>query len=196
MTQHIGKMAGKAGLALLLTLTAGFPATAGDYVIDTRGMHAFIQFRIIHLGYSFIVGRFNDFEGEFSWDRDNPEASSINVEINSASVDTNHAERDKHLREADFLHVKKYPTATFKSTRYMGDEKAGRVEGILTLRGVSRPVTLEVRAIGEGPDPWGGYRAGFEATTSIRLADFGITYDLGPMAKTMDFELHIEGVRQ
>jgi polyisoprenoid-binding protein YceI len=196
MTQCNVLILKKLVLGLLLTLGTSFSATAADYEVDIKGMHAFIQFRIIHLGYSVMLGRFNDFSGNFSWDKNNPEASSISIDINTASIDTNHAERDKHLREEEFLNVKKFPKATFRSTSYHGDASGGKMEGILTLHGVSKAITLDVKAIGEGNDPWGGYRAGFEATTSIRRADFGMERDLGPAAETMDFELFIEGVRK
>ncbi len=196
MKQCIASNLKKLSLGLLLTVGLSFPAAAADYLVDIKGMHAFIQFRIIHLGYSVMVGRFNDFDGEFTWDKDNPSASSISINIRTASIDTNHAERDKHLRGDDFLEVKKYPDASFKSTRYRGDARGGKMDGILTLHGVSKPITLDVKVIGEGDDPWGGYRAGFEASTSIRRADFGMEYNLGPAAETMDFELYIEGVRK
>ena len=184
--------------ALVVALLAGssVPVAAAEYGIDIKGMHAFIQFRIYHLGYSVLLGRFNDFGGSFNWDKNNPGDASINVEIKTASLDSNHAERDKHLREEDFLNVDKYPTATFKSTKYHGDTTGGKMDGILTLHGVSKPITLDVKVIGEGDDPWGGYRAGFEATTSIRRADFGMTYNLGPASETMEFDLYIEGVRK
>ncbi len=186
----------KLGLGLLLTMSASFSATAADYGVDIKGMHAFIQFRIVHLGYSVMVGRFNDFDGEFSWDKDKPGASSIKIDIKTNSIDTNHAERDKHLRNEDFLNVDKYPNASFKSTKYHGDASGGKLDGMLTLHGVTKAITLDVKYIGEGPDPWGGYRAGFEATTSIRRADFGMDYNLGPAAETMDFDLFIEGVKK
>lgn len=172
------------------------PGNAAEYEIDIKGMHAFVQFRIIHLGYSVLAGRFNDFTGSFTWDKDNPGASSIVITINTASIDTNHAERDKHLREAEFLDVNKYPRAVFKSSKYLGDASGGKMLGLLTLHGVTKPITLDVKVIGEGPDPWGGYRAGFSATTSITRSDFGMQHDLGPAARTMDFELYIEGVRK
>ena len=159
-------------------------------------MHAAIQFRINHLGYSMLTGRFNDFAGTFTWDRDNPGASSINLTIETASIDSNHAERDKHLREADFLDVEKYPEATFKSTKYNGDESGGSLEGILTLHGVSKPISIDVKYIGEGDDPWGGYRAGFEGNVTLRRSDFGMTYDLGPKSDEMELDLYIEGVRK
>ena len=186
------------GIALLfsaLTMLSG-GAIAAEYEIDIEGMHASIQFRIIHLGFSVLTGRFNDFGGSFTWDKDNPEASSINVTIKTASLDSNHAERDKHLREADFLEVEKYPEATFKSTKYNGDAGGGKLDGILTLHGVSKPITIDIEYIGEGDDPWGGYRAGFEGNVTLRRSDFGMMYDLGPRSDEMELDLFIEGVRK
>jgi polyisoprenoid-binding protein YceI len=143
-----------------------------------------------------LTGRFNQFAGTFEWDKDNPSTAAIEVTVETNSIDSNWAERDKHLRGEDFLHVEKFPKATFKSTKYTGDAMGGKLEGVLTLHGVSKPIVLDVKAIGEGPDPWGGYRAGFEATTSIKRADFGMTYNLGPKAESMSFDLFIEGIRK
>ncbi len=182
-------------LSSVLTVL-GKGAVAAEYEIDIEGMHAAVQFRIIHLGYSVLTGRFNDFGGSFSWDKDNPEASLINVTIKTASIDSNHAERDKHLREADFLDVEKYPEATFKSTKYDGDANGGKLQGILTLHGVSKPITIDMKFIGEGDDPWGGYRAGFEGNVTLRRSDFGMNYDLGPKSDEMELDLYIEGVRK
>ena len=169
-------------------------AAAAEYTIDQS--HSFIQFRISHLGFSILNGRFDDFSGTFSWAQDAPGDSSITVDVKTASIDTNWAERDKHVRSNEFLDVEKYPTATFKSTNYTGDANGGKLEGTLTLHGVTKAVTLDVRAVGEGDDPLGGYRAGFRATTSIDRTDFGISYNLWPIANTMEFELFIEGIRQ
>lgn len=182
-----------AGLLLLLSGAA----PAANYVIDTKGAHAFVQFHIKHLGYSWLVGRFNTFSGEFSYDEDNPGAAKVSVVIDTASIDSNHAERDKHLRNEDFLHVDKYPQARFVSTGYqdLGDGQ-GRLDGDLTLHGVTRPVSIDVTHIGAGPDPWGGYRRGFEGRTSFALADFGIDYDLGPASREVYLWLGIEGIRQ
>jgi polyisoprenoid-binding protein YceI len=180
---------------LLAALAAVNPVQAEDYVIDTA--HAFVQFRIQHLGYSWLYGRFNSFEGGFSYDENDPAAAQVEVTIDTDSLDTNHAERDKHLRSGDFLDVDTYPEARFVSTGYSetGDGTA-ELEGDLTLHGVTRPVTLEVTAIGAGPDPWGGYRRGFHGTTTLTLADFGIDYDLGPAAREVELELSVEGIRQ
>lgn len=182
---------------LLAALLLPALAAADKYVIDTEGAHAFVQFRIKHLGYSWLYGRFNDFGGTFTYDEDDPNASQVEVVIKTASIDSNHAERDKHLRNADFLNVDKYPEARFKSTAYRATGiNRGQLTGDLTLHGVTRPVTIDVTTIGSGPDPWGGYRRGFEGTTRIALKDFGIDYDLGPLSREVELTLSVEGIRQ
>lgn len=177
-------------------LTAG-QAMAADYAIDKKGQHAFINFKISHLGYSWVYGTFKDFDGSFSFDAAKPEASKVNVKINTASLDSNHAERDKHLRGGDFLNVGKHPTATFESTSVKSTgEGTADINGNLTLNGVTKPVSIAAKFIGEGKDPWGGYRAGFEGTTTLKLKDFGIKMDLGPASQDVQLILSVEGVRQ
>jgi polyisoprenoid-binding protein YceI len=174
------------------------PVLADDYVIDTKGAHASINFAIKHLGYSVLTGRFDTFSGEFSYDPAKPEASSINVTINTGSVNSNHAERDKHLRSADFLNVEKFPEATFVSTKVVvGDVKnAFSLVGDLTLNGVTKSVTIAVDKVGEGKDPWGGYRAGFSGETEISLKDFNVKMDLGPASQVVKLSLQVEGVKK
>lgn len=173
------------------------PAAADDYTIDQKGQHASITFRIKHLGYSFITGRFDKFGGSFSFDEAKPEAARIKVEIETASVNTNHAERDKHLRSADFLNTDQNPKATFESTsvKPSGANKA-QIAGKLTLNGVTKDIVLETERVGGGPDPWGGFRQGFTGTTKISLADFAIKKDLGPASKDVELILDVEGVKQ
>lgn len=188
-----------AGAVLAGACFTAAPALAADYVIDSEGAHASVNFKIQHLGYSWLTGRFNQFSGDFSYDPDKLADSEINVTINTASVDSNHAERDKHLRGSDFLDVSEYPEATFVSTGIKNIDDGGEefdVVGNLTLHGVTREITIEVDKVGEGKDPWGGYRVGFAGETEIRLKDFGIDYDLGPASQVVELELHIEGVRQ
>ena len=180
-------------IAASATLLSGM-ASAADYKVDLS--HAFIQFEISHLGFSTLVGRFNDFEGTFSWDKDSPSNSSIEIIVKTASIDSNWAERDKHLRGEDFLEVEKFPSAMFKSSKYDGDASGGEMHGMLTLHGVTKPMILDVKVIGEGDDRWGGYRAGFAATATLNRSDFGISYNLGPTAETMSFDLFVEGIRQ
>ncbi len=183
-------------LVLGSALFAG-QAMAADYTIDKKGQHAFVNFKISHLGYSWLWGRFNDFDGTFSFDAEQPEASKVEVTLQTASVDSNHAERDKHLRSEDFLNVSEHPTATFKSTsvRSTGEGTAD-ITGDLTLNGVTKPVVIAAKFIGEGKDPWGGYRAGFEGTTTLQLKDFDIKMDLGPASQSVDLIISVEGVRQ
>ena len=189
----------KNALAALVLGSAlmGGQAMAADYAIDKQGQHAFVNFKISHLGYSWLYGTFKDFDGTFSYDAANPEASKVNVTLKTASVDTNHAERDKHLRSADFLNVSKHDTATFESTSVKSTgEGSADVTGNLTLNGVTKPVVIAAKFIGEGQDPWGGYRAGFEGSTTLHLKDFDIQRDLGPASQDVQLTISVEGVRQ
>ncbi|TWI54879.1 polyisoprenoid-binding protein YceI [Pseudomonas duriflava] len=186
-----------AALALGGALLSAGHAMAADYKIDKEGQHAFIQFRIQHLGYSWLYGTFNDFDGRFTYDEKNPAADKVSVTIKTDSVDTNHAERDKHLRSADFLNVSAHPTATFESTKITSTgDKTADIEGNLTLNGVTKPVVIKATLMGQGKDPWGGYRAGFEGTTKLKLKDFNIQRDLGPASQEVELMLSVEGVRQ
>lgn len=184
-------------LAMAVGLSTSQLVLADDYMLDTKGMHSFIQFRIQHLGYSWLYGRFNNFDGQFSYDEKAPEKAAVSVTIKTASVDSNHAERDKHLRGKDFLNTGAHPEATFKSTAYKPDGNGtGTLEGELTLNGVTKPITLNVQEIGAGKDPWGGFRRGFLGTTRLALADYNIDYNLGPASKEVELTLSIEGIKQ
>lgn len=186
-----------------LLLAAAFAASftsvaqAADYVIDTQGAHAFIQFKVSHLGYSWLHGRFNTFSGDFSYDSANLAAAKIKLEIDTKSVDSNHAERDKHLRSADFLNVDKHPKASFVSTKVVpGADGKFDLVGNFTFNGVTKEITIAATKTGEGKDPWGGYRAGFHGTTSIKLSDYAIKNILGPASETVYLDLVVEGVRK
>jgi len=185
-----------APLALIAALALPGAASAADYTIDTKGAHAAIGFRIKHLGFSWLSGRFDQFSGTFSYDAKAPEASKVSVEIDTTSVNSNHAERDKHLSSPDFLDVAKFPKATFvsKSVTPSGDGKA-KIVGDLTLRGVTKEVAIDASYVGGGADPWGGNRAGFTGTTKLALADYGINFNLGPASKEVELTLDVEGVQ-
>ena len=174
---------------------------AADYVVDKTGQHAFVDFKISHLGYSYITGTFKDIDGKFSFDAAKPEDSKIEFNVNTASVFTNNAERDKHISSKDFLKVADFPKATFVSTsvKTTGKNADGKVTadvaGDLTIAGVTKPVVVKATFLGEGKDPWGGYRAGFEGTTSIKRTDFGKMMDLGPQSDAVDLYITFEGVK-
>ncbi|PXX97535.1 YceI family protein [Halomonas sp. LBP4] len=191
----------KTALATALAAAALVPlsqAQADDYAIDTEGQHGFIQFKINHLGYSYILGNFEEFSGQFQYDPENLEAASVEMEVQVDSLNTNNAERDKHFLSSDFLDAGEYPTATFVSTGFTpnGDDD-GMLTGDLTLHGETREIEMPVTLMGEGEDPWGGYRAGFEGSAMLTLADFGI--DMSDFPEAMhELELYVtfEGVRQ
>lgn len=156
---------------------ASSTAFAADYKIDgsSAGAHAQIDVAVKHLGISYSKGRFNKFEGTFSYDKDNINASKVNVTIDTTSFDSNHAKRDKHVMSSDFLDVAKYPQATFNSTKITdkGNNMLS-VTGDFTLHGQTQSITFDAMIIGEGKDPWGGYRAGFEGSSNLKFSDFGI----------------------
>ncbi|MBY0226876.1 MAG: YceI family protein [Hyphomicrobium sp.] len=185
------------GLCLVICALSAMSASAAEYVIDTKGGHASINFRVQHLGFSWLTGRFDTFSGTFRYDETNPSASGISVTIDTKSVNSNHAERDKHLRGADFLDVATFPQATFvsKSVTADGNGKAV-IAGEFTLRGITRPVAITAAYIGGGADPWGGFRHGFTGKTELVLSEFGIIRELGPAAKTVELEFHVEGIRK
>ncbi len=185
-------------LTALLTLQVPGQALAMDtYKIDTEGAHAFVQFRIRHLGYSWLYGRFDKFDGTLLYDAAAPEKSKITVTVDVASINSNHAKRDKHLRGEDFLDVKKFPTAKFESTSVqIIDSKNALLKGQLTLHGVTREISIPVSHVGGGDDPWGGFRQGFSGSTTLRLKDFDINYDLGPASTEVELLLDIETIRQ
>mgnify|MGYP006445966063 CR=1 FL=1 len=170
---------------------------AADYIIDDKGAHASINFKIQHLGYSWLTGRFNTFTGKFSYDPENISASSVEVNVDTSSINSNHAERDKHLKGDDFLEIGQFTNASFvsSSVKNNGDGSVS-INGTLNLHGVSKNIVINATKVGEGNDPWGGYRAGFSGTTRIALKDFGINFDLGPQSTHVELELNVEGVRQ
>ena len=186
-------------LVLLLGLGGVNAQAAEHYTIDTKGMHAFITFKIKHLGYSWLEGRFNHFSGDFDYDEANPSNNKVKVDIEVKSVDSNNAERDKHLRSERFFDTDQFPKARFVSTAWedKGDGKA-TLKGKFTLRGVTKEIAIDVTQIGSGKDPWGGFRRGFEGTTTLHLSDYKMKEGaiLGAAAENVEIWLSVEGVRQ
>ena len=147
---------------------------AGTYQIDPT--HSVVEFQVRHLGLAKVRGRFNTFSGTIQID-DDPVDSRVDVTIDAASIDTRDEKRDAHLRSPDFLDVGEHPTLEFHSTTVRLDGEDPRVEGLLTVRGVTRPVTLDVEFEGATGDPWGNERIGVSATTDVNREDFGLTWN-------------------
>ncbi|MEM8795970.1 MAG: YceI family protein [Pseudomonadota bacterium] len=182
-------------IAAAITLGLSTAAAANTYLIDTAGAHASINFKTIHLGFSFLTGRFDTFSGEYEFDPANPEAGKVNVRIDTNSLNSNHAERDNHLRSADFFDVSNHPEASFVSTsiKKTGDDTA-IITGDLTIRGVTKSVDIDAKFVGEGDDPWGGYRSGFTGTASIVPADFGMPHVVAK--NEVQLTLEVEGIQK
>ncbi|RCW47145.1 polyisoprenoid-binding protein YceI [Halopolyspora algeriensis] len=178
---------------------ADLPAS-GMWRIDP--VHSSIMATVQHLGLGSIHGRLNEFTGQVRV-AEPIESSQVEVRIDAASVDTANAARDEHLRDADFLNVERYPEITFVSTGLSprGDSRWD-LDGELTLCGVTRPVRLDTRFTGVGPDPWGGTRASATATTRLRREDFAMTFNqalstgIAAIGTTLRIDIDIQAVRQ
>ncbi|MBI3493254.1 MAG: YceI family protein, partial [Acidobacteria bacterium] len=139
--------------------------------------HSEVLFQVRHL-VTKVRGRFADFSGTVQFDEQRPEASSVSLSINAASVDTATPDRDQHLRSEDFFFAEKYPTLTFASTRIVRKTaEQFDIVGTLTIRGVSKEVTLPATYLGAAKDPWGNARVGFETELTINRKDFGLMWN-------------------
>jgi len=171
---------------------------AATYTVDAD--HTTVSFKIRHL-FSNVQGQFNKFEGTIDYEPGKPEAWKTSGTIDTASINTNVEQRDKHLRSADFFDVEKYPAISFKSTKVTdATDKGAKLEGVLTMHGVEKPVVLDLSTHGVGKDPWGNVRAGFTATTKINRKDFGLnwnqTLETGGVlvGEEVEITLEIEGI--
>ncbi|HZV60931.1 MAG TPA: YceI family protein [Methylophilaceae bacterium] len=181
------------GLALFSNLAL---ADQENYKIDDS--HSFANWTIRHVA-SKTAGTFNDITGTIFIDRNNLENSSVNARINMLSVNSGHAKRDDHIKKEDYLDAYKFGEMHFVSSKV---EAKGADEGILTgklsLHGVTKEISFPFKVLGFGDDPWGGYRMGIEAHTSLKASDYGFTWPLKPNASVGDdieIALLIEGVR-
>ena len=140
--------------------------------------HSTIEFVAKHMMITTVKGRFTELEGTIVADEENLVDSSVEVTMQAASIDTRNEQRDGHLRSPDFLDVENYPEVTFRSTDISGTKDEFKLTGDLTIRGVTRPITLDVEFGGEGKDPWGGTRASFSAHGKFDRRDFGLTWNV------------------
>jgi polyisoprenoid-binding protein YceI len=182
--------------AVLAALAGAAPASAAQYKIDAD--HTNVGFRVRHL-FTTVDGRFDKFDGTITFDPAKPETTMVEGTIDAASVNTNVAERDKHLRSADFFDVENHPKITFKTTKVLEvapDKTHGKMGGLLNIRGVEKEVVLDVTFYGQGKDPWGNFKAGFSAATRINRKDFGLkwndTLETGGLLVGDDVDIRID----
>lgn len=140
--------------------------------------HSEINFSVRHMMISKVRGTFESFSGSVNFDESNPTNTTVDISIDAAGINTREDQRDGHLRSPDFLNADEFPTLTFKSTKVEQiDENNGKLYGDLTIRGVSKPVVLDVEYAGQAKSPWGTTSAGFSAKTSINRNDWGLTWN-------------------
>lgn len=186
-------------LALSLVMPkTGAQAEPALYKLDKE--HLAIAFLVHHIGYADTLGQFLEAEGSFMFDEDAKTVSDISVTIDAKSVFSNHERRDKHVIGKDFLHTEEHPTITFTGTNATAtDDTTGTVEGDLTIRGVTQPVTLDVTMNKVGPYPFGdNYVVGVSARTTIKRSEFGMTYAVenGWVGDEVEIILEFEAIRQ
>ena len=178
----------------IVVLATATVTTAQQYVFDTS--HTAIVFQIDHLGMSHTYGRFNEITGEFTVDSQNAAGSSFSLTIQTNSVDTGFEKRDDHLRGPDFFNAKQFPVISFKSTKVEVDTHGYRLTGDLSLHGVTKSITFNLRKMGEGIDPWGNYRMGFSTELNIKRSDFGMDHMLEAVGDDVRLMISFEGLRQ
>jgi len=182
-------------------MTTQAQTTTSTWSIDKT--HSIVEFAVKHLVVTTVKGQFRDFEGAIRVDEADPENSAVAASIDVASIDTNVADRDAHLRSDDFFNAEQFPKITFKSTRVelVSGERA-KLHGELTVRDVTRPVVLDTDYDGQVDDPWGGRRAAFTATTQISRKDFNVRWNQvietggAVVGDNIKITLHVEAVRQ
>ena len=181
--------------ATTTTATATTTLT-GDYRLDP--VHTRIGFSVRHAMVTKVRGAFNEFEGSGYFDQASPANSHVELTINAASIDTRNRDRDAHLRSNDFLAMDEYPEITFRSTSVQAlAEDRYAVSGDLTIRGVTKPVTVDFEFTGSAVDQWGNLRLGFEGSTTINRKDWGVNWNAALEAGgvlisekvTLEFEL-------
>ena len=167
------------------------------------GAHSAVSLTVRHMVISKVRGRFAKWSAKLALDTADLARSSVDVEIDAASIDTGVADRDAHLRSPDFLDAQKYPTLRYRSRRVEAlSEDHLRVVGDLTIRDVTREVVLDVEHGGQGKDPWGNQRVGFTATASLNRKDFGLTWNQALetggvlVADRVDVEIELQAIRQ
>jgi polyisoprenoid-binding protein YceI len=153
------------------------PATGARTAWKLDPTHTLVEFSAKHLMITTVKGRIADVTGTIYTDENDPRKSSVEATLKAGSLDTRTNQRDDHLRSADFLNAEVYPEITFRSTRIEGDKENFKLTGDLTIRDVTKPVTLDITFEGKQKDPWGGDRVGFSGTGKIDRRDWGLTWN-------------------
>jgi polyisoprenoid-binding protein YceI len=167
----------KARLAVLAAALAVAPPVLAADTYQFDKSHTTVGFQVRHIVTN-VGGKFQDFSGTIKVDRVKPENSSVEFTIQAASINTNEPKRDEHLKSPDFFDVANQPTITFRSTSVKPTGKdAYEVMGNLTMRGVTKAITLPITFLGEGKDPWGNEKMGFELQTTLNRKDYGINWN-------------------
>lgn len=183
-------------LCTALAASLAFPAFAADtYHIDP--VHTNVLLKANHVGFSNVYLKVHDIDGEFVFNRSNPEKSSVKVKMKANSIDGFDDKFNEHLHSADFFNVEAFPAITFVSdtVEVTGDSTA-TVNGTLTLKGLAQPAVLNVTFNKEGENPFAkDYRAGFSATAVVKRSEYGISYALPAVADEVGIVLEIEGIR-
>jgi len=173
------------------------PAPRGAEIYDVDPVHTSLWFRIKHLNVAYFYGRFNDVSGTFAFDDSDPTQNRFDITAQATSIDTAHKGRDDHLRSEEFFAVEKHPTITFqsRSVKALGKDEF-EVEGALTLRGITKPLTVKLERTGRGPGMRGEYRSGFETTFTIKRTDFGMDALLPALGDEVRLTVAVEGIRK
>ena len=180
---------------LALSVATGTAFASDTYKVDQD--HSAFLFKIKHLGVSNTWGMFTRFEGAFSLDTKEPAKSSLTLTIQTDSVFSNAEKRDTHLESPDFFDVKTYPTMTFVGTAFKKvSDTVWEVTGNLTIHGVTKPVTITLTKVGEGNDPWGGYRQGWDTSFTIKRSDYGMNFMQGGIGDEVVITVSVEGIRK
>jgi len=161
-------------------MTATIETTPGATTKTTWKLdpsHTLVEFSAKHLMITTVKGRITDVEGTIVMDEKNPRNSSVEATLKAVSIDTRTEQRDQHLRSADFLNAELFPEIKFRSTKVEGDKDSFKLTGDLTIRDVTRPITLDIQFEGQQRDPWGGERIGFSGSGKIDRRDFGLTWN-------------------
>ncbi|MDQ2666304.1 MAG: YceI family protein [Gemmatimonadota bacterium] len=175
-------------------MTAPAATSTSAWKIDPS--HTAVEFSARHMMLTTVRGRLADVDGTVQVNGSTPESAVVNVVMKVASIDTRSEQRDTHLRSADFLDAENFADVTFKSTKISGTRESFKLTGDLTIRGTTKPITLDVMYEGTGKDPWGGERMGFSADGKIDRREFGLTYnqalEAGGVLVSNEIKIHID----